>query len=234
MINLLFIVLYATIMGLVIEIAVLLFRATGLEKEVARFQAISMLTGTGYTTDESALVIDHPIRRRISAVMILFGYFSLAVIISSIASLLSNDMRIGALSVGIAVLFTILIVFRSKRMMRVLQKRFEHDMDAQFNLEDWPLKEILALGEGDAVMVVDIEEGSKYEGFPCRKLIEGEEYMNLLFIERGDHVVRKSLWEEKLRAGDKVMVFGDESAIRRKFEGALSEHLIRQSSAINP
>lgn len=37
-----FIVLYALIMALVIEIGVILFHMTGLEKQIARYQVISM------------------------------------------------------------------------------------------------------------------------------------------------------------------------------------------------
>ena len=100
-----FIALYAVIIALVIEIGVILFHMTGLEKEIARYQVISMLTGTRFTMQESALIIDHPIRRRISSGLILFGYFSLAVIISSIATILSNDLRIELLLIIIGIQF---------------------------------------------------------------------------------------------------------------------------------
>lgn len=60
-----FIFVYITIILVVIEINTVLFTFAGLKKNFARFQVISMHTGTGFTTGESELIIDHPIRRRL-------------------------------------------------------------------------------------------------------------------------------------------------------------------------
>lgn len=219
----LFILLYAVIMGLVIEAAVLLLRSTGLEKTIARYQVISMLTGTGFTTDESSLIIDHPIRRRISAVLILFGYFSLAVIISSIATLLSNDLRIELLIIVIAVFAALILVLKNKTVTKILERKFEHEMDEQFNLEDWPMKTALALEDSDMVAMLNIEGNSKFVDCPSNELILDKDDINLLFIRRGDVILRKGLHDEKLQAGDKIMIFGDEETIKGSFSGMLSE-----------
>ncbi|WP_053347867.1 hypothetical protein [Peribacillus butanolivorans] len=104
MMNVVFMVLYFLIIGLVIEISVTLLKLTGLKNTVARFQVISMLKGTGFTTDEPKSIIDHPVRRKISMFLILFGAFSLAVIISSISTLLTDDLRLMELSIIIGIL----------------------------------------------------------------------------------------------------------------------------------
>ena len=39
---------------------------TGLEKHKARFQAISAFSGTGFTTKEAELIVNHPVRRKIA------------------------------------------------------------------------------------------------------------------------------------------------------------------------
>ncbi|MED3691026.1 hypothetical protein P4534_19855 [Peribacillus butanolivorans] len=65
MMNVVFMMLYFLIIALVIEIAVTLLKLTGLKNTVARFQVISMIIGTGFTTDESKSIIDHPFRRKI-------------------------------------------------------------------------------------------------------------------------------------------------------------------------
>jgi len=48
-------------------------RLTGLPEHSARFQAISALTGTGFTTSEAEMIVNYPIRRRIIVVLMLFG-----------------------------------------------------------------------------------------------------------------------------------------------------------------
>lgn len=218
-----FIALYALIMALVIEIGVMLFHMTGLDKEIARYQVISMLTGTGYTTQESALIIDHPIRRRISSGLILFGYFSLAVIISSIANLLSNDLRIELLFIIIAVLLTALLIFRNKKIFGSLENRFEHEMDTEYNLHDWPMKTALALDEDEMVAIIDIKPDSKYIGSKGKTLVEENRDIVLLIIRRGDEILRFDLFEVELQAGDKVMIIGNEEIIKERYEGMLSE-----------
>lgn len=221
--DLLFIFLYAGIVGIVIEIAVVLFAMTGLKRTIARFQVISMLTGTGFTTDESSLIIDHPIRRRLSAAIILFGYFSLAVIISSIAALLVNNLRIRLLAIVITLLLILIALLKNRFVYRFLEKKFEHHMDEQFNLEDWPLKTALKLEEEDSVALLEIHHDSPYVDRPSHELFQEIDDVHLLFIRRGDHVLRKRLYEEHLQSGDKVLIFGDAALIEKNFSDMLSE-----------
>lgn len=223
MTEILFIILYSIIMWLVIEIAVMLFVSTGLNKQIARFQVISMLTATGFTTDESSLIIDHPIRRRIGAAVILFGYFSLAVMISSIATILSNDLRVNFLGMVILVFFAILLILRNRGMTAFLTDKFEHEMDEEYDLEDWPLKTALSLEENDMVAMLEIMEGSDYENAVSEKLLMKDADVHLLFIKRGNIILRKSLFQVKLQAGDRVMVFGDKETIKTKFGDMLTE-----------
>lgn len=218
-----FIALYALIMALVIEIGVILFHMTGLDKQIARYQVISMLTGTGFTTQESALIIDHPIRRRISGGLILFGYFSLAVIISSIATLLSNDLRIELLFIIIALLFAALLVFRNKTIFGKLENRFEHEMDTEYNLDDWPMKTALSLEEDEMVAIIEIKPDSRYIGEKGKELLDENRDIVLLIIRRGDEILRFDLFEVILQAGDKVMIIGKEPIVKEKYKGMLSD-----------
>lgn len=218
-----FILLYLAIMALVIEIAAMLFMATGLKKQIARYQVISMLMATGFTTDEASLIIDHPIRRKISAAVILFGYFSLAVMISSIASLSSNDLRINWLLAAVATLFVLLLILKNKKVRSFLTDKFEHEMDEEYDLEDWPLKTALSLEENDMVALIDIKEDSKFVGRPSEKLIMKDADLHLLFIRRGGEILRKSLFEVELQSGDQVMIFGEKEHIEKDFADMLSE-----------
>lgn len=221
----LFILLYGVIVWLVIEMAVSLFVNTGLKRTIARFQVISMLTGTGFTTDESSLIIDHPIRRRLSAAVILFGYFSLAVIISAIAALLMNDLKVRLLALIIVLLVCVIVVLRNRKVSAFLERKFEHRMDEQFELGDWPLKRAFDLGEEDDVVLLGIEEDCGFNGKPCSLLVEQDD-VHVLFIRRGDQVLRKALYDEEMQVGDQVLVFGDAKLIERKFEGMAVEEAL--------
>lgn len=226
----LFILLYGVIVWLVIEMAVSLFVNTGLKRTIARFQVISMLTGTGFTTDESSLIIDHPIRRRLSAAVILFGYFSLAVIISAIAALLMNDLKVRLLALIIVLLVCVIVLLRTRRVSDFLERKFEHRMDEQFELGDWPLKTAFDLGEEDRVVLLGIEEDCGFSGKPCSLLV-GQDDVHVLFIRRGEKVLRKALYEEELQVGDQVLIFGDAKLIERKFAGMAVEDALHKKTA---
>jgi len=47
------------------KVATVALQLTGLDKPTASFQALSALTGTGFTTREAELVISHPMRRKV-------------------------------------------------------------------------------------------------------------------------------------------------------------------------
>lgn len=72
--------------NMLLQVFSVLFRITGLPKEKAVFQSVSLLTNAGYTTGESELVVSEKLRRRIATASMLSGYFFSVVI----ASLLIN------------------------------------------------------------------------------------------------------------------------------------------------
>ena len=59
---------------------------TGLEKKKARFQALSAFSGTGFTTKEAELVVNHPVRRRIIIWLMIMGNAGIVVVIVTAAS----------------------------------------------------------------------------------------------------------------------------------------------------
>lgn len=216
-VEMLFILLYLLIIVLVIEVSVIMFNITGLEKPVSRYQVISMLTGTGFTTDESQLIIDHPIRRKISAFLILFGAFSLAVIISAITNMLSNDLRLTELLVINAVLLIILLIGKTPSLRNKLQGRFDYEMHKNLDISELPIKNALYLNENDVVTEVAIEEGSDLVGTEMLDLFEKEEDITLLFIKRGEINIRNTMHNESIQAGDDLFLYGNKEEIERKF-----------------
>ncbi|MCR5566760.1 MAG: hypothetical protein K6F61_07890 [Clostridiales bacterium] len=65
------------------ELFTFFFRLTGLPAEKARFQVISLLTGTGFTTRESEMILSSRRRRRLARVTMLFGYVFNITIVSA-------------------------------------------------------------------------------------------------------------------------------------------------------
>ena len=96
------------------ELFAMLFRFTGLPDEKARFQVISLLTGCGFTTRESEMIISTRSRRRLARVTMLFGYvFNITIVtafINVFMSLKLADLAADVIGFLIPVLVIILII----------------------------------------------------------------------------------------------------------------------------
>ena len=69
------------------EVFTVLFRLIGLPEEKARFQVISMLTGAGFTTRESEMIISTRSRRRMAKITMLFGFVFNVTIVSAFVNI---------------------------------------------------------------------------------------------------------------------------------------------------
>ena len=111
-----------------IKVFSILFRITGLPKEKAIFQSVSLLTNAGYTTGESELVVSEKTRRRIATASMLTGYFFSVVIASLFINLflsinfdeLHSQLRTILIWFGSLILF--FIILRVPSVERVLNK----------------------------------------------------------------------------------------------------------------
>ncbi|MEB2494182.1 hypothetical protein SOP93_24095 [Peribacillus frigoritolerans] len=221
--NVLFMLLYFIIIVLVIEISVTLMKLTGLKGTVARFQVISMLTGTGFTTDESKSIIDHPVRRKISMFLILFGAFSLAVIISSISTLLTDDLRLMELSIIIGILLVLIILVKVPFLNNRLSNKMKSEMYNHYELWEHPIEEVLFLEDEDVVMEIDIYEDSEFIDVKAFDAISHGADINILFIESGEVKIRKELYEYKIKLGDNLFLYGNKKEIEETFSKEIEE-----------
>ena len=73
-----------TISTILVRIASTIMRLTGLPDNVARFQSLSAMTGTGFTTRESELIVNYPIRRRVLMTLMIIGNIGLVSVVSTI------------------------------------------------------------------------------------------------------------------------------------------------------
>lgn len=59
---------------IIIEIFSSIFSIEGVQIDKSKFQVISILTGTGFTTNESELMLSTKRRRKLTQILILFSY----------------------------------------------------------------------------------------------------------------------------------------------------------------
>ena len=109
---------------LIARVGAVLLLATGVSTEVAKFQAFSALTGVGFTTDEAATVITHPVRRRIILSLMLIGNAGFATIVASLTiSFVTSDTSadvIGRILFALLGVLSVAVLAKSQRLERGL------------------------------------------------------------------------------------------------------------------
>ena len=84
--NLILFVVVMIIAFIIVRIGAIAFQLTGLEWSVAKFQALSCFTSTGFTTSEAELIVTNRQRRRIASILIVLGHAGLVTMIATLAN----------------------------------------------------------------------------------------------------------------------------------------------------
>ncbi|MFZ7943227.1 TrkA C-terminal domain-containing protein [Neobacillus sp. 19] len=216
---LLFLSIYSVIIWAVIEIFVILFRLTGLKVEVSRFQVISMMTGTGFTTGESELILGHPVRRRLASFLILFGAFSLAVIISSISQFLSEGLRTKEILSAAAIAIAVFAILKLRGVQRLLERGFTGKITRKIELADLPMRDVFLKNKEDTLLDLHIYEDSELANRTLNEVAEDHDNLGLiaLLIKRGDVRIVKNIYDTPIQEGDQILLFGPEKVISKTF-----------------
>ena len=113
---------------LISDIITIFFRLTGLTEEKARFQVISLLTNSGFTTRESEAVVSSKIRRRLARATMLFGYAFTVTIVSTTVNFFMTlgESELNSLLYLIPVLLGIMVGFHALRRSAVFKTKFDN------------------------------------------------------------------------------------------------------------
>jgi hypothetical protein len=200
------------VIWLLIEILAIVMKLTGLELSKARFQLISILTHTGFTSRESELIVQHPIRRKIASILMIVSYVAQITLITLLFDALSNATR-SILSVSIA-LFAMLIFIIIVTQSKYLSDRFDRFAERLLRNRikkansTTRIDQILNLSPefGIYELVVDIDS------FICRKTLRElhlkEHFIQILKIDRGSEIIDFPLADTQILAGDRMIVYG--------------------------
>ena len=208
-----------------IEVYSILFRITGLTGIKSRFQAVSLLTNSGYTTSEAEVVTTNKLRRNIAMASMLTGYAFSVIIVSlvfnlltklSVQSLQENYIKI-LMVLGI---FAFIFIFVKLPFIRkpfesliemIARKIMKRDInDNVITLLDIYEKDVIA--EIAINIVPQTMKDKKLMEINARDLYN----INILMLKRSGaaEVVTK---ETVIVKGDILVVFGPRQAIRKLF-----------------
>lgn len=146
---------------LVTRIGSVALTLTGMSQDSARFQARSAYTGVGFTTDESEQVVNHPVRRRVLAFLMLTGNIGIAVVIASMmATFVQQDESGGqgwtrALLLSIALL-ALWVVTTRKWVDQTIERVIAWALTKWTNLDVRDYVSLLHLADGYVVYEIKV------------------------------------------------------------------------------
>ena len=207
------------------ELFAMLFRFTGLPDEKARFQVISLLTGCGFTTHESELLLTSKSRRRLARVTMLFGYVFNITILSMLVNVFVS-IKISEISNLFSVLIPILVAGIIITFMRVPKVRAWGDriierIAGKLTHRDSANAVLLLdyLGEDSIAQVSLHDVPEAFREKPLSQTgLKPEHNILVMLIEKPGKKAKPAGARTVMEAGDKLTVFGDYRTICRVFE----------------
>ena len=200
-----------TLLFLIVEVATVMLVMTGLDRDTARFQAVSIITASGYTTTESELVVRHPVRRKIAMFLMISGSIALAVIISILVRILGGGLS-GARDIFyvVIVLFAVYLVFRNPKFIQFLDSRLEKQLVKQPYLHKRSVEEILKIDEHFSIAEVHLSKpNAPWLDKTLREMRLRDKGVLVLSIRRKEgNVIRAPRGTDILRSGDILLVYG--------------------------
>lgn len=91
--NLVLFLMVLVVSFVIVRIGAIAFQLTGLEWSMAKFQALSCFTSTGFTTKESELITANYQRRRIATVIIVLGHAGLVTMVATFANTIRPNVE---------------------------------------------------------------------------------------------------------------------------------------------
>jgi hypothetical protein len=208
------ILVFVTVWLFVLWFGSIALEATGMERSRARFQAISLLTGTGFTTREAENIVGHPRRRLIGSWMMFLGSVGIILFLLLLFVIIVIGVQpakptspivlvLAALpAVALLVLFWLGVLDKLATAIVNWLKRTPYFRPELSNTE-------IIYQAGDhslarwTVGKAAPEVGSKISD---TSLARGE--VKVLAIERGDRVMFYPAAEEMVQAGDRLIYYG--------------------------
>ena len=213
-----FTVLAVVVLSLfVTKVGAVALSLTGLSREAARFQARSAFSGAGFTTSEAEAVVDHPVRRRVIAALILLGSAGLASGIATLLLTFTGADTSATLTRGGAIVGGLLILWqlsRSERVDRWLTVLIRHLIRRTSGLEVRDYAHLLQLREGWAVGELEVAEEDWVAGRALHDLDLPGEGIVVLGIHRTDgRWVGAPTGDATLHPGDVAVLYGPRKAM---------------------
>ena len=211
---------------IITEVFTVLFSLIGLPAEKARFQVVSLLTGCGFTTRESEMILTTRSRRRLARITMLFGYVFNVTIVSALVNIFValkvSELKNALWSMLIPLVVAVLVVVFSRTQFakQWVDRKVERAAGRLSGEAD--VNSILLIDHigGASIARVTLQTIPEYlKDIPLAQTgLKQEWNILVLLVEQKGEKAKAAMARTVFRPGDRLTVFGDYYQICTAFQ----------------
>jgi hypothetical protein len=233
--NLLLFLVAIVVSFIAVRIGAIAFELTGLEWSLAKFQALSCFSGTGFTTREAELIVGNPQRRRIASVLMVLGNAGLVTLIATFANSLRPSTLMPKFTIPfmdlvfpswilswvnlLVIAFSIFIIYRfftHANITRKITDMLRARIIKREIIKPVTFEELLVATGGYGVSSVEVRKDSNLLEKTLRDADLRGMDITILAIERGEEIIPNPTADAKILLGDRLICFGKLENIRNQ------------------
>lgn len=208
----------------IVRVGTVALTMTGLTPDLARFQARSAFTNTGFATQESEHIMKHPVRRQIVMLLMLTGNAGFVTVISSLVlSFMNTDVETHGIADAIwfrmIVITLVLLILWGLSRTAWLDRRMSAIIGWALNrwttLDVRDYASLLHLHSDHVVAEIKIDPGSWLENETLKELKLSAEGVLVLAIGREDGTfISAPRGDQHLETQDTLIIYGRREQIQ--------------------
>ena len=221
----------------VVRIGAIAFQLTGLEWSLAKFQALSCFSGTGFTTKEAELVTSNKQRRKIATILIILGNAGFIIMIATLAgSLMPTKETIVAklsesflpfsvpaflvvwinLAIIVAVVYGIYRIFTQEKFVKKMTALLRKKIIKKEIFQKVSFEELLLATGGYGISRITVSSGSPILNKTLAKSQLREYDITILATVRGGETIPNPPANMKILLSDELICFGKLENIKNR------------------
>lgn len=207
-----------------IEVFTILYRINGINNDTSKFQVISVLTGTGFTTTASETMVLTKKRRSITQRIMFFSYIFNISIVSTFVNIFSSWSTTAKedipISIGLTVFIIIFLIIFYKTNIRkdVIDKLVVKIVNYKKSKKDNFVFIFDTFGN-KVIAEIELKEikNSMKDKTIEEMRLKDRYHIQLLVLKRKDQIISETSSSTKIQEGDTIVVFGKLKDIKNAF-----------------
>lgn len=206
---------------LIVRAGAIALMMTGMDQKRARFQALSLFSGTGFTTREAEAIVNYPQRRQIATWLMILGNAGMVtVIVTATSSLVTSQGY--QLPISIFILTAGIYIIYRLTSRTGLARKWERFIQGKFIMSQAfkgsTTEDLLHLVEGYGLVRATITQDSSLISHSSIEINTAGHPFLVVGIERNKKWISLPKSREIIKEGDKLVVYGELNVLKELFK----------------